>query len=255
MTVKSDAPPVVLDRSIGGVLIGTPMYGGLCHDAYLLGAIDTHKVAADAGVPLSIMTIRNESLIQRARNRIMAEFLASPASHLIFIDADIGFAGRDVMRLIAHNKPLIGATYAKKTRERTDFAFVPMPIGVEVTENHLVEVAALPGGFMCISRDAALRMAGAYRDRKYLPAAAERTGAAWESNLFALFECDICPHTRAYWSEDYLFCQRWRALGEKVWLDPNIVLEHHGTTMFTGDPNTAFQTATEEQRLRVVAGE
>ncbi len=243
MTVRADAPSIELRQPIGGVLIGTPMYGGVNHDAYLLGVNDAFHEFAKHDIPLSIMTIRNESLIHRARNRIVAEFLASRLSHLIFIDADIGFVGRDILRLLAHDKPVIGATYAKKNQQRTDFAFVPLPWGVEVTEGHLVEIAMLPGGFMCLSRDAVVQLAGAFRHRQYVVPTGEAKGEGWEQHLYCLFESDIDPQTRNLLSEDYLFCQRWRDIGGKVWLDPNIILEHHGTAMFTGDPTAIFRVA------------
>lgn len=219
------------------------MFGGMCHDAYLLGVVDLHSVARDHGIGVSIVTIRNESLVQRGRNRIVAHFLASGASHLMFIDADIGFTARDVLRLVAHDRPIVGGTYRKKDPTKLDFAFVPMPTGVEVTEFGLVEVAALPGGFMCLRRDMVETLAAAHADRKYRVAPGERSIEPWEDHLYGLFECDICPETGAYWSEDYLFCERWRRAGGQVFLDPHISLEHHGTTLFTGDPTGIFQVA------------
>jgi hypothetical protein len=215
-------------------MIGTPMYGGQCFDAYLLGVFDLQRECFDRKIPLSLHTIRNESLIPRARNRVLGDFLASACSHLVFVDADIGFTGRDALRLIAHDKPLIGATYAKKTREKYDPAFVPLSSGVVVTENELVEIACLPGGFMCISRDMAMQMAGAYRDAWYCDAS---RGGERVLDLFATF---IDPETRNMWSEDYAFCHRWRQLGGQVFLDPNIMLTHNGTTTFEGDPTTVF---------------
>lgn len=215
-------------------MIGAPMYGGVCYDNFLLGVFDLQRECYDRKIPLSLHTIRNESLIPRARNRVLADFLDSHCSHLMFIDADIGFTGRDVLRLVAHDKALIGATYAKKNRERYDPAFVPMPHGVTVTETELIEVQCLPGGFMCISRDMAQRMAGAYRELWY------RDGNTVERRVIDLFGTYTDAETRQFWSEDYAFCQRWREIGGDVWLDPNILLTHNGTTVFEGDPRSVF---------------
>jgi hypothetical protein len=215
-------------------MIGTPMYGGQCFDAYLLGIFDLQRECHDRKITLALHTIRNESLIPRARNRVLADFIDSACSHLVFIDADIGFDGRDVLRLVAHDKPMVGATYAKKNRDRYDPAFVPMPQGVVVTDAELVEVRCLPGGFMCITRDLALRMAGAYRDLWY------RDGNTSERPVLDLFATYTDPDTRQYWSEDYAFCERWRAIGGQVFLDPNIQLSHNGTSVFEGDPTSVF---------------
>ena len=46
----------------------------------------------------------------------------------------------------------------------------------------------------------------------------------------------IDPVTLDYYSEDYAFCERWRALGGECWVDPGLILEHWGTLCLTGDP-------------------
>lgn len=219
-------------------MIGTPMYGGQCFDVFLLGVFDLQQECAQRGITLGLHTVRNESLIPRGRNRVLNDFIASAATHLVFIDADIGFAGRDVLRLVAHAQAnpmaIMGATYAKKTRDYYDPAFVPMPGGAVVSESGLVEVMCLAGGFMCISRDVAMRLAGAYRDLWY------REGNTGQERVLDIFGTYIDPETRQYWSEDYAICQRWRAIGGQCLLDPAILLTHNGTTTFEGDPRSVF---------------
>lgn len=224
------------------------MYGGVCHDAYLLGVFDLQQECAKRGIQLGLHTVRNESLIPRGRNRVFHDFLAGDSSHLIFVDADIGFTGRDALRLVAHSQAnpdaLVGATYAKKNRHRYDPAFVPLQHGVVVTDMELVEVMCLAGGFVCISRDIAQRMAGAYRDLWY------RDGATGEQRVLDIFGCYTDAETRQYWSEDYAFCLRWRQIGGKVLLDPNIQLTHNGTSVFEGDPRAVFVNPPEPKRRR-----
>ena len=227
-----------LARVPEGIMVGTPMYGGQCFDRYLLGVFDLQQECARRGIRLGLDTVRNESLIPRGRNRVLRDFLAGDASHLVFIDADIGFAGRDVLRLVAHAQAnpgaLVGGTYAKKNRDRYDPAFVPLMNGAVVSDKEMVEVMCLAGGFVCVSRDVAQRMAGAYHDMWY------RDGATGEEHILDLFACYIDSETRQYWSEDYAFCQRWRQIGGRVLLDPNILLTHNGTTTFEGDPTSVF---------------
>jgi len=245
MPVRDTAPPMELTRTPAGLLVGTPMYGGQCFDRYLLGVFDLQQECARRGISLGLHTVRNESLIPRGRNRVLHDFLAGDASHLVFIDADIGFAGRDVLRLVAHSQAnpgaLVGGTYAKKNRDRYDPAFVPLQQGSVVTESGLVEIMCLAGGFMCISRDVAQKMAGAYHDLWY------RDGATGEVRILDLFGCYTDPETRQYWSEDYAFCMRWRQIGGRVLLDPFILLTHNGTTTFEGDPTSVFVNPPAEQ--------
>lgn len=238
MPVHPTAPAIEANAPVAGIMIGTPMYGGVCFDAFLLGVWDLQHECHKLGLTLGINTIRNESLIPRARNRILADFMASGCSHLIMIDADIGFSGRDVLRLVAHNKPLIGATYAKKDRTRYAPAFVPMAGPVFQREDDgLAEVECLPGGFMMMQREAVARMQGAYRDLWYWDQHGEQ-----KRQIHDLFGC-YTDASRQFWSEDYAFCQRWRGIGGQVWLDPYIQLTHNGTTTFEGDPTSIFAKA------------
>lgn len=238
MPVNDGAPEIAFKGAISGLMVGTPMYGGLCHDAYLLGMLDLQHLCIDMRVPLATHTIRNESLIHRARNRILRDFIDSSCSHLIFIDADIGFVGRDVFRLVAHGKEMAGATYAKKNREKYDPALVPLDGPSRVTDDHLIEVACLPGGFLMLHRDVVNRLIGVHQDLWYWDH--HETGRRRVHDLSA---CYIDPVTRTMWSEDYALCQRWRAMGGQVWLDPNISLSHNGTSTFEGDPRSVFVSA------------
>ena len=36
-------------------------------------------------------------------------------------------------------------------------------------------------------------------------------------------------------SEDWVFCNQWRDVGGKIWLDPTIKLDHVGTYIYEGD--------------------
>lgn len=240
MTVAPDAPEIELRGPVSGLMVGTPMYGGQCFDAYLEGMLDLQEACRDARVPLGYARIRNESLIHRGRNRILADFLDSPCSHLLFIDADIGFTGRDALRLVAHTTQpggpkIVGATYAKKSREKYDPALVMLPHPVQVTRAQTLEVRCLPGGFMLLTRDAVQRLAGAHHDDWYWCAANGQP-----RRIIDLTACYIDKASRTMWSEDYALCERWRALGGQVFLDPNILLTHNGTTTFDGDPRTIF---------------
>ena len=66
------------------------------------------------GINFRITTLRNESLVTRARNILTAMFLESDCSHLMFIDADIEFDAESILRALAYDKPIMAAAYPKK---------------------------------------------------------------------------------------------------------------------------------------------
>ena len=101
------------------VFLATPMYGGMCAGMYTRAVSDLTAQFSKLGIPLQIYFLFNESLITRARNYCVDEFMRSGATHLMFIDSDIGFQVNDVLTLLALQSDeseydVIAAPYPKK---------------------------------------------------------------------------------------------------------------------------------------------
>src|SRR5690242_7292022 len=71
------------------IFFATPCYGGQVTDQYFLSMFRLQQHLMGLGIKFSVTTIRNESLVTRARNMLTAMFLEGQATHLFFIDADI----------------------------------------------------------------------------------------------------------------------------------------------------------------------
>ena len=102
------------------IFIGTPMYGGNCSGSYTKACTDLALMAGANGIDVRFYYLFNESLIQRARNYVVDEFLRSDCTHLVFIDSDIAFDPRDVLGLIAIQVSdpkfnIVTGPYPKKT--------------------------------------------------------------------------------------------------------------------------------------------
>ena len=101
------------------IMIGTPCYGGMATAAYLQSLIGFSNLSKVFGVEYVLVTLINESLITRARNDIVSQFLnfkdeKGHLDYLMFIDADIQFEPDSVLRLIAHNKDVVAGAYPLK---------------------------------------------------------------------------------------------------------------------------------------------
>ena len=97
------------------IVIATPCFGGLLHNGYFQSMIDLSVNFTRLGIPFEVMTIGNESLIQRARNGIVARFMGdTDATHLMFIDADITFSWINIVKLLLSGRELCGGCYPKK---------------------------------------------------------------------------------------------------------------------------------------------
>lgn len=94
----------------------TPMYGGNLSINYHHSF--NHLVARciQLGIPIESSNIYNESLISRARNRLVDNFLKnSTATHALFCDADISFQADDILAMLEMDEPIIGVPCSKKS--------------------------------------------------------------------------------------------------------------------------------------------
>ena len=72
------------------IFVATPMYGGMCHGMYTKASCDLAKISQAYEMDVKMFYLFNESLITRARNYCVDEFLRSDYTHMMFIDSDIG---------------------------------------------------------------------------------------------------------------------------------------------------------------------
>jgi hypothetical protein len=245
------------------IFIGTPMYGGNCSGSYTKSCTDLAMMCAANGIDVRFYYLFNESLIQRARNYVVDEFMRSDCTHLIFIDSDIAFDPRDVLGLIAIQVSdpkfnVVTGPYPKKTiawekvkkaveigkAEDTPFAldqytadYVFNPINKLASFNlaEPLEIGEGGTGFMCIPRSTFEKYAEAYPEYSYKPDHIRTENFDGSSEIMAYFDCVIDPKTKRYLSEDYFFCQKTRAAGMQVWMCPWMQINHIGSYIFKGN--------------------
>ena len=263
--------------------IATPCYGGQLNEPYFRSVIKMMTFFNGHQIPLAFGTIAKESLVTRARNVLVAYFLASDYTHLMFIDADIEFQTEDILKLYAHKKDVVVGAYPKKgvawdkiRSNLTDpankdknlsdrdmasfgsdyainFKFVDKETKTIGVENGLIKLHDAGTGFMMISREAILKMIKAYPELKYNNDV-NINNADLKDHFYALFDTMIDPVDRRYLSEDYTFCRRWQEIGGDVWLDPSISLNHYGHFCFQGNPEAiiSFGPQPEQKREEVL---
>ena len=252
------------------IFIGTPCYGGMLTINYFESCIRLIEEAAKKKIGLQFGTIGNESLITRARNTLVQLFMDhSDYTHLLFIDADIGFSERTVMRMLELDEEVVTGVYPRKTidwtkvirkvKEKPDIKEnellasslqynlnVKNPEHVEVKKG-FIEVLDGATGFMLIKRQVFEKMAKAYPELKFksdqhLNDPHDKTfnyhdNSNWN---YAFFDTTIEPETKRYLSEDYAFCRLWQKIGGTVYADITSGLTHYGTYAFKGNVGTQF---------------
>lgn len=207
-----------------------PMYNGICNEATFISMIKFGIIASKLGINYSIDTMVNESLITRGRNNLVAKFLYNQAAtHLMFIDVDLGFDAESILRLLCANQDLVGGVYPMK---RIPIRYVINTVPNPQVMGDLVEVSTLGTGFMLIKREVIEKMIAAHPELKYRDNIG--IGQQYEPLMYGLFDTMIDPDGN-YLSEDWTFCYLWRMMGGRVFADTGIKLDHTGYHKYAGD--------------------
>jgi hypothetical protein len=245
------------------LFVGVPMYGGQCSGAFCKSTNDLSAACARYGIELKFYYLFNESLVQRARNYVVDEFLRSNCTHLMFIDADISFNYKDVLSILGiqtkfpekydvmtgpYPKKAIAWEKVKKAVENgkadnnpfdlqnyaADYVFNPVQGVKSFRLDEPIEVAEGGTGFMLIPRGVFEKYKEAYPELSYKPDHARTDHFDGSREIMAYFDCVIEPESRRYLSEDYFFCWNCRKIGIKVHMCPWMELQHIGSYIFRG---------------------
>jgi hypothetical protein len=246
------------------ILVGTPTYAGLANTTYITSILALQQTCVELGIGLAVRFF-SDSLVTRARNELVHRFLAHEhATHLMFIDADIGFSPDQVIRLLRFDADVTAGAYPLKQYDwekveravkagRPDVQISALHYvlawegkGTIETKNGFARVNRAGTGFLLIRRNVIERMCQAHPELRHVAPVYAGLKPDVEPR-WALFDCMIDSETKEYLSEDYAFCRRWRSLGGEIWLDTLSKLSHVGPIVFAGDLQAQFRSSKEEE--------
>jgi len=241
------------------LFVATPCFGGQISVLYAASLLKLQKLVRNyKGFNLKIVFRDSDALITRSRSSLVAQFLDDEtATHLLFVDADIGFEPEQVVRLIECGAQMCAAVYPVKridwNRVRSsiekgrpnpaaslNYVFEVDDPGVVIEKSGFVKVRYAGTGFLMIRRAALEQMCARYPQLQF-----KRDHSVDAENpsdkRFALFESMIAEDG-TYLSEDFAFCKRWTDIGGEIWADLSSKLAHVGPMTFRGDLSSQFST-------------
>lgn len=242
-------------QKIPSLFVATPMYGGMCTGSYAVGLMQLPLTLSSAGIRMYYAHMMNESLITRARNSLAHDFLASDSTHLMFIDADIGFNPSSIVEMVQRDVDICCGLYPKKEihwarvtnavqsgvppeqlKDHTGTFVVNLVDDkkVEMEETNLFEISNGGTGFMLIKREVFEALADKvpeYTSDMYMATEVVKQ----PKMIKEFFATSIDPEAgNRLLSEDYHFCKIARKQGFKIHAAPWVQLSHTGTYVFSG---------------------
>jgi hypothetical protein len=244
------------------LFLAAPMYGGQCAGMFAKSVADLTSLCTSNGIEMRSYFLFNESLITRARNYCVDEFMRSGCTHMMFIDSDIGFDPRDVLAMLAlqgddSEYDVLAGPYPKKCiswekiklavdkgvadedpnvleRYVGDYVFNPKSGSGNIRIDQPVEVLEVGTGFMMTRRSAFEKFEKAYPQYSYKPDHVRTEAFDGSREIMQYFQAEIDPRSKRYLSEDYWFCQKLIDIGGKIWYCPWMKLQHVGSYIFGG---------------------
>ena len=248
------------------ICILTPCFGGQCHVNFVTCLMKTVELFQQLGIHHRIEFCKNDSLVSRARNNLIARAMSDRSvTHVLFIDNDITWFPADIIKLISADKEVIGGIYPLKMYDWPkikDSHFIPNTLKrkndsdlrdrisdekmikynllkynvnylepVLHIENNIARVKHIATGFMLLKRECISKMMGSYKETKYTDDVGFLENHENEM-AYALFDCGV--REGHYFSEDWLFCDRWSKIGGNIWIDVTVNLTHTGPEDFEG---------------------
>jgi hypothetical protein len=207
------------------VLLSAPSYDGKTDVWHTTALVESAKLCLANNINLIPIYLSYDSLVQRARNDVMKMMIDNENfDELVMADCDVDWSPEDLLRIIQSEERVVGGIYPKKADNLTfpvkaKGDLEPLRRGDEV-----VEVDGLGAGFIKITREVI---------EKVWEASEEYTERDKGTSCRMVFDVKIVDGE--LWSEDIVFFEKLKALGEKIHLMPNMTLGHTGIKRWTGN--------------------
>lgn len=212
-------------------MVATPTYDGTLHHRFVKAYEAALLYCVVRKVELELRIVAGSSLIQYARNQLLREFLdETDFTHIMWIDADVGFDPRGIIKLLEHGLDVVGGVYPMKVMP-IEWPYEPMP-GEQKAGLHRAKT--MPGGFLLCTRRA--MQACADQAPKYWH---HMAGVRYRTSH--VFDLVLDEESETLLGEDVILCQRVRKAGFDVWVDPDMHFSHCGSFEWRGNLAVAIE--------------
>jgi hypothetical protein len=163
--------------------LASPCYGGLAQAGYMRSVLALRAALAARAIILQLDLGGGEALISRARASMLARFLGTAATHLLFIDGDQAFDTDEVLGLFDAAAPVV----------------------------------AVGGNGLLIRREAAQEVVDAHPELQANLGDLRNSGAA---RAPMVFESSLDLSSGAYFTDLAAFTRRWQDLAGRKRVEP-----------------------------------
>lgn len=207
------------------VLIGLPAYSGQVSASTMHSLHHEHALAMQAGITLNLCIQPGMSLVHSVRNLIAHKFLTEYLDHdkLMWVDSDVGWKAGSMLHVLTHREHIV-AGGCRRRKDPEDYAIQFMDEVSQDEKTKLIEIKSIGMAFTAVTRKCL---------QEFRAKTPELAYGFEDQTLHGFFQCPI--EGGRIMGEDTWFCEKWRSLGGKVWLDPRHWITHQdGNKIYGG---------------------
>lgn len=193
-------------------MLATPSYGSPC-PSYTFAISRSRQALEAEGIQTAYLLLQGNCHVDDARNSIVRDFLESDCTELLFLDADVDWEPKHIIQLCKRKMDIVGGVYPFRREGGMNMPVRMMDNPAKM--DGLLEVEGLPTGFMKIKRHVLEKVAAVspkYFDKIYETA--------------MIFDRPDPDENKTRWGGDIAFCNKWRAMGGRLFADTELRLGH-----------------------------
>ena len=251
-----------------GLFVATPCYDTLMLD-YVKSILDLQKEFFINKIQITFQMMKS-SLVTQGRNLCVSGFLNSTAESMCFIDSDISFSVRSIIRLMNSPYEVCLVPYPMKTLDAHKFVKdnerrpsdhpdtkgsifpIELPDAGEIhVKNGFCEIKRGPAGCMMIKRSALEKMIKHYPELTILQKTLINGEMINRPHYYNFFDTHWDIKTKTYSGEDFNFCKLWRDMGGKIFALVDEEISHVGQKLYRGKLMHEFITLGPEEPLKM----
>jgi hypothetical protein len=213
-----------------------PAFGQIISATTFLTTHALHDALSAKGVGGGWSTLSFPDIAELRSMAVSIWYDALDASHILFIDADMGFSPDLVMDMLVFGEPVVGTIYPQR---RLPQSWAGSGTGEKMAERRggFMRVEGVGMGCTLIHRSVITKMLEVFPEvvdtRLALHPAGETLRSAGCNRLIRVFDKIDIPE-RGQVSEDLSFCLRWNKCGGTVWAAIHHRISHVGPYDYAG---------------------
>lgn len=210
------------------VFLAVPSYGGICSET-VYSLFGSKEALLRNNIESELEIFSGNCHVDDGRNRLVRDFLETDCTDFVFIDTDVRFDPEDLVKLVLYDRDVVAGIYPLK-QEDEEYPVRFLGGDIQADSDGLVEVESVPTGFLRIKRHVLEKL------YESVPKFRAKQDNPNTKSIPLIFERTLEGTIR--WGGDYEFCRKWRGMGGKIYIDPEMTFGHIGSREWSGSLGT-----------------